>query len=86
MSRKSSAPACHLRGASVWLDQMYQILDQMYQIILLIFPKTPVDKCYIRVEIQFSPSELPLYDKLKEHAQAEKKSVNAVVKDMIREL
>ena len=39
-----------------------------------------------RVEIQFSPSELPLYDKLQERAQAEKKSVNAVVKDMIREL
>ncbi len=39
-----------------------------------------------RVEIQFSPSEMPLYDKLQERAQAEKKSINAVVKDMIREL
>ena len=39
-----------------------------------------------RVEIQFSPSEEPLYNKLQERAEKEKKSVNAVVKDMIREL
>lgn len=39
-----------------------------------------------RVEIQFSPSEATLYDKLQERAQREQKSVNAVVKDLIREL
>ncbi len=39
-----------------------------------------------RVEIQFSPSELPLYDKLQRRAEEEKKSINAVVKDMIRKL
>lgn len=39
-----------------------------------------------RVEIHFSPSEEPLYNKLHERAEREKKSVNAVIKDMIREL
>lgn len=39
-----------------------------------------------RVVIHFPPSEAPLYDKLQERAQTEQKSVNAVVKDLIREL
>lgn len=39
-----------------------------------------------RVEIQFSPSEEPLYNKLHKRAEQENKSVNAVIKDMIREL
>ncbi len=39
-----------------------------------------------RVEIQFSPSEAPLYDKLQERAKKEQKSVNAVIKGLIREL
>lgn len=39
-----------------------------------------------RVEIQFSPDEEHLYNKLQERAKKEQKSVNAVVKDLIREL
>lgn len=40
----------------------------------------------LRVGIYFSPEEKPLYDKLQERAVREQKSVNAVVKDLIREL
>lgn len=38
-----------------------------------------------RVEVQFTPAESPLYDKLQSRAQEERKSVNAVIKDLIRE-
>ncbi len=37
-----------------------------------------------RVELSFSASEMPLYDKLKEKAASEDKSVNAVVKELIK--